>query len=86
MSTKKKLYYVDVSYSCSKYAWGSLDQQIEKLIGYKQVSGAGTGFGWRDVSGFWKRKDARDRAVVRIKKAFGRKRGIRIRKSEMEDY
>ena len=65
-------YRVYVYYPTKKLGWGSLDGQIRKAAGRRE-DGAGTmiSTGVRDLDFSFKRKDAAQRAVKRLRKVKG---------------
>ena len=63
---RKKIYRLVVSYPVALYAWGSLDDRLERLA-RRDADGHGTGFGLRDSDFTFEKPAERDAAIKRIK-------------------
>ena len=57
--------YLNISYSCQRWEWGELDEPLAKIVG-REEGGAGTGFGYRDISFYFATKPAAERARERV--------------------
>ena len=66
-SKSKSKTHLVVSYSTDTYEWGSLDKRIEKAAKC-EMGGAGTGFGERDLSFWFKTRKQAERAWNNIEK------------------